>query len=66
MWQHKWFKESKTSKDNEFRDYYMWRKPKYDEAGNRQPPNNWGAVWGGEHTSLQHHTYVTKFNCASR
>ncbi len=48
MRQHKWFEESKSSKDNEYRDYYIWRKPKYDKDGKRQPPNNWGAVWGGE------------------
>lgn len=45
--QHKWFQEAKKSKDNEYRDYYIWKKPKYDKDGKRQPPNNWGAVWGG-------------------
>ena len=45
--QHKWFLESKSSKDNEYRDYYMWKKPKYDADGKRQPPNNWAASWGG-------------------
>lgn len=34
-------------KDNEFRDFYIWRKPKFDADGKRQPPNNWGAMWGG-------------------
>lgn len=45
--QHEWFQQALKSKDNEFRDYYMWRKPKYDKDGKRQPPNNWGAIWGG-------------------
>ncbi|TVY58618.1 Alpha-glucosidase [Lachnellula cervina] len=44
---HKWFQEAKSSKDNPYRDWYIWKKPKYDADGKRQPPNNWGAVWGG-------------------
>jgi glycosidase len=45
-----WFQEAKKGKDNEYRDYYIWRKPKYDADGKRQPPNNWGAVWGGKNS----------------
>jgi hypothetical protein len=45
--QHNWFLESKKGKDNEFRDWYMWKKPKYDADGNHKPPNNWAAAWGG-------------------
>lgn len=39
--QHQWFKESRSSKDNPKRDWYIWRPAKYDKDGNRQPPNNW-------------------------
>ncbi|KAK9242446.1 alpha-glucosidase [Lipomyces tetrasporus] len=28
-------------RDNEYRDWYIWRPPRYDAQGNRQPPNNW-------------------------
>lgn len=45
--QHKWFQESRKSKDNEYRDWYIWKKPRFGDNGIRQPPNNWGAVWGG-------------------
>jgi len=45
--QHKWFQGAQSSKDSPYRDYYMWKKPKYDAQGKRQPPNNWGACWGG-------------------
>ncbi|WAO89020.1 Aamy domain-containing protein [Fusarium falciforme] len=45
--QHKWFQESKSSRDNKYRDWYIWRKPRYDKDGTRQPPNNWGAFFGG-------------------
>ena len=36
--QHKWFQESRKSKDNPYRDYYVWRAPKE----NGKEPNNWG------------------------
>ncbi len=36
--QHKWFQESRKSKDNPYRNYYIWRKPKE----NGKEPNNWG------------------------
>ncbi|KAH8590773.1 glycoside hydrolase superfamily [Bisporella sp. PMI_857] len=45
--QHQWFREAKKGKDNPYRDFYIWKKPKYDADGKRRPPNNWGAVWGG-------------------
>ncbi len=40
--EHKWFIESRQSKDNPYRDYYIWRKGK---EGN--PPNNWGSFFSG-------------------
>lgn len=39
--QHKWFQESKSSKTNPKRDWYIWRPAKYDTDGNRLRPNNW-------------------------
>jgi len=45
--QHAWFKESRSSKDNPKRDWYIWRPAKYDSSGNRQPPNNWRSNFGG-------------------
>ena len=41
--EHKWFVESRKSTDNEYRDYYIWRKGKDDGT----PPNNWGSCFGG-------------------
>ena len=40
--QHKWFLESRKSKDNKYRDYYIWKDPV-----NGKEPNNWGGVFGG-------------------
>ena len=33
-----WFQESRKSKDNPYRNYYIWQPPKADGT----PPNNWG------------------------
>ena len=41
--QHPWFVESKKSKDNPYRDYYIWRDPKPDGT----TPNNWLSIFGG-------------------
>ncbi|RAK11876.1 oligo-1,6-glucosidase [Halanaerobium saccharolyticum] len=40
--EHQWFKESRQSKDNPYRDYYIWR-----DGKNGGPPNNWKAFFGG-------------------
>ena len=40
--EHKWFIESRKSKDNPYRDYYIWR-----EGKDGKEPNNWGACFGG-------------------
>ena len=41
--QHPWFLESKKSKDNPKRDWYIWKDPAEDGG----PPNNWMSVFGG-------------------
>lgn len=41
--QHPWFLESRSSKDNSKRDWYIWKDPESDGA----PPNNWLSVFGG-------------------
>ena len=41
--QHPWFIESRKSRDNPYRDWYIWRDPKPDGS----PPNNWLAYFGG-------------------
>jgi len=46
--EHPWFKESRSSKDNPYRDYYIWKDPKgFDEDGKPIPPNNWASEFGG-------------------
>ena len=41
--EHKWFIESRKSKENKYRDYYIWREGKSSDI----PPNNWGSCFGG-------------------
>ena len=41
--EHRWFVESRKSKDNPYSDYYLWRDAKKDGSA----PNNWGACFGG-------------------
>ena len=43
--EHYWFQESKKSKDNPYRDYYVWRKGKGKNG--KRPPNNWTSRFGG-------------------
>ncbi|MCM3616475.1 alpha-glucosidase [Sutcliffiella horikoshii] len=41
--EHEWFVQAKSSKDNPYRDYYIWRDPKEDGS----VPNNWASNFGG-------------------
>ena len=56
--EHKWFIESKKSKDNPYRDYYIWRDGK---EGN--PPNNWQScfsfsAWQFDETTGQYYLHL--------
>ncbi|CAD6587105.1 MAG: hypothetical protein TREMPRED_004662 [Tremellales sp. Tagirdzhanova-0007] len=44
--EHAWFKESRSSLSNPKRDWYIWRPAKYNDKGERVPPNNWKSVFG--------------------
>ena len=39
---HPWFQESRSSRDNPKRDWYIWR-----DGQNGRPPNNWNSGFGG-------------------
>ncbi|MGZ9165670.1 MAG: alpha-glucosidase, partial [Anaerolineales bacterium] len=40
--EHPWFQESRKSKDNPYRDFYIWR-----PARDGREPNNWRSFFGG-------------------
>lgn len=41
--EHKWFIESRSSKDNPYRDYYIWHPGKKEGS----EPNNWESIFSG-------------------
>ena len=52
--EHEWFKQSRSSKDNPYRDYYIWRKGRGKDG--KRPPNNWtsrftGRAWDYDETT---------------
>ena len=60
---HKWFIESKSSRANPKRDWYIWR----DGKGPGQPPNNWQSDFGHSAWKFDAHTgqwYYHKFYAA--
>ncbi|TPX11581.1 uncharacterized protein E0L32_007792 [Thyridium curvatum] len=64
--EHEWFKESRSSRDNPKRDWYIWKPARYDADGNRMPPTNWRGYFAcstwtwDEHTQEYYlHLYAT-------
>ncbi len=52
--EHEWFKESRKSQNNPYRDYYIWR----------DKPNNWESFFSGsawEYEDMSHQYYYHKF-----
>jgi len=40
--EHEWFKQARSSKDNPYRDFYIWK-----DGKNGQAPTNWESKFGG-------------------
>ena len=59
--EHAWFIESRSSKDNPHRDYYIWKDPK-----NGKEPNNWGSCFGGSAWELDERTGMYYLHCFSK
>ena len=60
--EHEWFRQSRSSRTNPYRDFYFWRDPV-----NGKPPNNWpsffsGSAWEFDRATGQYylHHYSTK------
>jgi len=44
---HEWFIQSRSSRDNPYRDWYMWHDGKGETATDKgEPPNNWQSYFG--------------------
>ena len=59
--EHAWFIESRSSRENPYRDYYIWKEPK-----DGKEPNNWGACFGGSAWEFDEQTGMYYLHCFSR
>lgn len=64
--EHAWFMESRKSRDNKYRDYYIWRDGKKREDGTVIEPNNWGASFGGSSWEYDEATDQYYLHCFSK
>lgn len=56
--EHRWFRESRKSRDNPYHDYYIWR-----DGKGKKPPNNWlslfeGGAWEYEEKLNQYYLHL--------
>ena len=59
--EHQWFIESRSSRDNKKRDYYIWR-----EAKDGKEPNNWGSCFSGSAWQWDETTGMYYLHCFSK
>ena len=59
--EHKWFLESRSSRQSDKRDYYIWR-----EAVDGHEPNNWGSVFSGSAWQWDETTQMYYLHCFSK
>ena len=50
--EHPWFQQARSSRENEYRDWYIW----HDLAPDGGPPNNWMSKFGGSAWQFDQHT----------
>ncbi len=58
---HEWFLQSRSSKDNPYRDYYYWKDGRGKNG--KRPPNNWtsfflGSAWKYDETTQQWYLHL--------
>lgn len=63
--EHLWFTKSRSSLNNEYRDYYIWKDGK-EENGIKRAPNNWGACFGGSAWEYDENTGMYYLHCFSK
>ncbi|KAK9489550.1 glycoside hydrolase superfamily [Lipomyces doorenjongii] len=44
---HQWFQSAISSRNSPYRDWYIWKNPKYAADGSHLPPNNWSSSFAG-------------------
>ncbi|MEC0182421.1 alpha-glucosidase [Paenibacillus peoriae] len=55
--QHLWFIEARKSKDNPYRDYYIWRDPVNGKEPNELTSNFGGSAWEFDETTNQYYLH---------
>ncbi|MDN6385152.1 MAG: alpha-glucosidase [Alkalibacterium sp.] len=56
--EHKWFVEAKKSKDNKYRDYYIWRDPVNDDLPNDLKSTFSGPAWEYDEKTEQYYLHL--------
>lgn len=56
--QHPWFIEAIKSKDNDYRDFYVWKDGKVNEVPNQLPSIFSGSAWEFEPSSAQYYLHL--------
>ena len=61
--EHPWFVEARKSKDNPYRDYYVWRPGRSPAEGPVPEPNNWlsffsGSAWNYDETAGEYYLHL--------
>ncbi len=59
--EHPWFVDSRSAKDSDKRDFYIWR-----EAVDGHEPNNWGSVFSGSAWEWDEATQMYYLHCFSK
>lgn len=54
--EHEWFKESRSSRTNPKRDWYIWKPARYTDDGTRFPPTNWRGYFACSTWTWDDHT----------
>ncbi|MDP1442142.1 glycoside hydrolase family 13 protein [Priestia megaterium] len=54
---HKWFIEARKSKDNPYRDYYIWRDPVNNQEPNELKSNFGGSAWAFDEKTNQYYLH---------
>ncbi|KAK2012183.1 alpha amylase [Colletotrichum eremochloae] len=54
--EHDWFKQSRSSRDDPKRNWYIWKPARYDENGVHHPPTNWRGYFAGSTWTWDEHS----------
>ncbi|KAL8795261.1 MAG: hypothetical protein Q9195_002272 [Heterodermia aff. obscurata] len=59
---HEWFLSSRSSRDSDKRNWYIWKPPSgYDDDGNPLPPNNWSQLLGEANSAWTYDSITKEF-----